>query len=348
VLLVVVAPVYTQAARAQEPVAALELLGELPADGAFAADGALVYLAEDRELAILDPSDPRAPREAGRIGPFRLPVRDVAVAGPIVYLATGAPQRAGTFHVLTASDPTAPQELAALDLPGEARGVALGEGRAYVWYSAESRGAFGVQVIDVADPSRPLVVAAWEPSSCRNGLAVADTRVLCTWAAKESSGGLWVIDAADLEQPQPAGSYRAPGLAFGFAVEGARAYVAWTTGGPSSPAAPGGLAIVDVSDPAHPQQSGAVQAGPALDVAVQDGYAFLGTAYRGLRMLDVRDTAVTSEVAAVQSAHGDDRITRVRVSGDRVYALRNSAGPPWVPEPMLWVLRFTTITQANR
>lgn len=182
------------------------------------------------------------------------------------------------MHAARAQDP-----VAALDLPGEARGLALGGGRAYVWYSAEPRGAFGMQVIDVADPSRPSVVATWEPSSCRNGLAVVDTRVLCTWAAKESSGGLWVIDAADLEQPQPARSYPAPGLAFGFAVEGARAYVVWTTGGHSSPAAPGGLAIVDVSDPAHPQQSGAVQAGPTLDVAVRDGYAFLGTDYRGRR-----------------------------------------------------------------
>jgi hypothetical protein len=49
----------------------------------------------------------------------------------------------------------------------------------------------------------------------------------------------------------------------------------------------------------HPMEAGAVAAGPALDVVVRNGYAFLGTSYGGLRVIDVREPAGPAEVAAV-------------------------------------------------
>src|SRR6266851_4644584 len=321
-LLILMALSWVQAAGAVAQVATIELLGQVPADGTFAADGAFIYLAEDRDLVILDTTYPSAPRAIGRVGPFSLPIRDVATDGPIVYVATGAPGQAGMLHILDAADPAMPQELAALGLPGDARGVTLGGGRAYVRYVAESRGTFGVQVFDVADPAQPSLAATWDPSDCRNGLAVLDTQVLCTWAARLEGGGLVVVDAADPQLAQPAGSLMVPGFAFGVAVEATHAYVAWTTGGPLSPTAPGGLRIVDMSDPVHPMEAGAVAAGPALDVVVRNGYAFLGTSYGGLRVIDVREPAAPVEVAAVQPSTNGDQIVRVRLSGDRLYALQ--------------------------
>jgi hypothetical protein len=58
-----------------------------------------------------------------------------------------------------------------------------------------------------------------------------------------------VVDAADPQLAQPVGSLMVPGFAFGVAVEATHAYVAWTTGGPLPPTAPGGLRTVDMSDP---------------------------------------------------------------------------------------------------
>jgi hypothetical protein len=176
---------------------------------------------------------------------------------------------------------------------------------------------------------------------CRNAVAVVESRVVCTWAAAETSGGFGLVDADDPQQPRPAGTYVAPGFAFGVAADASHAFVVWTTGGPSGPTAPGGLRIVDVSAPEHPQEIGAIEAGPSLDVAVDDGFAFLGTAYNGLRVVDVRDPAAPVEVAAIWSGDGQDRVSRVRLSGDRVYALHRATRPPL--DPRLCVLRFAAL-----
>ena len=88
----------------------------------------------------------------------------------------------------------------------------------------------------------------------------------------------------------------------------------------------------------HPAEAGAVAAGPALDVVVRNGHALLGTAYGGLRVFDVRASAAPAEVAAVQPSANGDQIVRVRLSGDRVYALRPARGAH--AEGRLWVLRF--------
>jgi hypothetical protein len=106
VLLILIALSWVQAAGAVAQVATIELLGQVPADGAFAADGPFIYLAEDRDLVILDTTYPSAPRTIGRVGPFSFPIRDVATDGPIVYVATGAPGQAGMLHIILATGAT--------------------------------------------------------------------------------------------------------------------------------------------------------------------------------------------------------------------------------------------------
>jgi hypothetical protein len=75
------------------------------------------------------------------------------------------------------------------------------------------------------------------------------------------------------------GSYNTPGEAIGVVVSGSLAYVADEGGG---------FRIIDVSNPAAPQQRGALQtAGVAQDVAVSGNYAYLAAAGAGLRIIDV-------------------------------------------------------------
>jgi hypothetical protein len=85
-------------------------------------------------------------------------------------------------------------------------------------------------------------------------------------------------------------------------------------------------------------EAGAVATGPALDVVVRNGYAFLATSYGGLRVINVREPAAPAEVAAVHSSTNGEQIVRVRLSGDRLYALQPARGKQG--RGSLWVLRF--------
>lgn len=117
------------------------------------ADGDTAYVASPGSFQIIGVADPRAPVLAGVFHTPGAELRDragfvaeLAVEGDTVFVAGGFPG----FHAVDISNTRAPELLATIDVAGNANGLDLDAGMAYV-----AAGGGGLQLIDVADPAHP-------------------------------------------------------------------------------------------------------------------------------------------------------------------------------------------------
>jgi hypothetical protein len=182
------------------------------------------------------------------------------------------------LQVIDVRDPASPRIVGAVDTPGDALGVAVAEGFAYV---ADHRD--GLQVIDVRDPASPQIVGAVDTPGSAAGVAVAEGFAYVA----DAYHGLQVIDVRDPAAPRIVGAVDTSGRAFGVAVADRFAYVVghqfkwysyyshW-------------FEVVDVWDPASPQLvDSIVTSGRADNVAFVDGFAYVAGGRIGLRVIDV-------------------------------------------------------------
>lgn len=112
--------------------------------------GTTAYVADGAGgLAVADVSDPANVRITGR-AVLGGTAQDVVIEGNLAYVAAGS---AGMV-IVDVSDPTAPAPLSSVPTYGNAVAVAVSAGRAYVadWND--------IRVVDVADPTEPVQVAA--------------------------------------------------------------------------------------------------------------------------------------------------------------------------------------------
>jgi hypothetical protein len=132
--------------------------------------------------------------------------------------------------------------------------------------------ATGLQVVDVADPTSPVVISSYDMSNAL-GLAVRYDYVYVTGI------GLSVVDVSDPENPTETGHFPSPDEAWDVAVSGDYAYVANYEAG---------LTVVDVSDPSSPTEVGKLDMPDlALGVATSDDYAYVADGVAGLGVVDV-------------------------------------------------------------
>lgn len=205
------------------PIGRLEIGGWT--DGVAASRGFLFVADIHRGLVVLDVRDPRQPARAATLGPFGLSgvstdgryvfaserfhglviydAADVAAVveiarietdgeslglsleGDLVALADGT----SGLRLYDVSDRTNPLEVSHLPLPGRAHDVHLSGDRAFV--SAGGLDRFSpsgsVQVVDVTDPSQPVLLGDFETpgeavavAGAATGLAIADGEALLT------------------------------------------------------------------------------------------------------------------------------------------------------------------------
>ncbi len=128
-----------------------------------------------------------------------------------------------------------PASLGSLELPGYANDVAIDPSTDLAYVAG---GAAGLLVIDVSDPSTPVLLSATETAGVAIEVAVADGVALVA----DDSGGLVIFDIAEAA-PSILATVATGGRALDLAVGDGLALVA---------ADSAGLAIVDVTDPAEP------------------------------------------------------------------------------------------------
>lgn len=123
---------------------------------------------------------------------------------------------------------------------------------------------YGLQIVDISDPTHPVLVGWTTTPGNAWGLAVQGNYVYMV----ENYAGLRVIDVSNPDAPVQVGFCALPGEAFGVDLEDNLAYVA--------DAYNGGLRIVNISDPTAPVEVGWYDTpGCAHDVVVNGSLAYM-------------------------------------------------------------------------
>jgi hypothetical protein len=225
----------------------------------------------------------------------------VEVAGSYAFVASGG---AG-LSVADVTNLAQPALAARLAMPSSANDVRVAGSVAYVAVDG------GLVVVDVTDPAHPARLGSLLlPGGKQVRLAVGSGLVYLA----DLTFGLRVVDVSHPLQPVVVGSLALPGTPRavslagtglgGFALFGSYAVVA---------CGDGGVAVVDVSDPAAPRQVGSTPPDQprAGSVTVRGHYAYVAAGeaaiYGGLHVVDLADPTNPVEVGASEDDLGVTR-----------------------------------------
>ena len=243
-------------------------------------NGDTLYLVGDSGIQVWDFSTPSAPvlRRTVAMPTFAPDQTALTPFGPLVLTHTDRGVLLGT------ADPANPTLAAEFPLPFGVNAQAAGFDATHAYFAEEG---YGLGVADTTtlaplgryDADLPASLAArdMEDVSVDSGRAY-----LAAWGY-----GVLIADLADPAHPVELGRFDFP---FASAIEahGDRVYVASTTNG-------GIFKILDVSNPAAPQELGELATSQTYDLTVRGSHAYLvdGSAFGtgGLRIVDVANPA---------------------------------------------------------
>ena len=257
------------------------------------------------------PAPPGPPQLFGTC-PALNAVNDVWVSGNYAYVAEG---NVG-LCVVDVSNPGAPRMIASNDKPFHGQNLVVSGTTAFVTgtrrsYSSSGvlRFVYGFYVIDIAIPTRPLLLGTLESETITfYGLDLSGSHAFVACG----QSGVKVVDVSNPAQPTIVGSYQTPGLSGSVAVSGHYAYVADGTGG---------LQILDVSNPAAPLRVG-YRSTPdyAGDIAVSGSMALVADV-SSIQVVDVTNPSDPIIVGAFATSAG-----RIRVQNQLAYVAEGSSG----------------------
>ena len=192
---------------------------------------------------------------------------------------------------------------------GPAQAVAVSGSYAYA--VVNNYAAYGLQVIDISDPTLPQQVAVHDTSSPASDVTVLGDRAFLA----DGCYGLQVLDVSNPATPRWLGGYDTSGQAKAVAVSGDYAYLA---------DGEEGLQVIDISNPTSPQRVCTVtNMLNAHAVAVSGSYAFVAGSWfegtnrlAGFRVIDISDPAEPQPVGGYDTS-GD--VHAVAVSGHYAY-----------------------------
>lgn len=212
-----------------------------------AVENGIAYVAiRDRGLKVFDVADPWQPRPIGGILSYRNTL-GVAVADATVYLvcfdwATSEQPGCG-IKIIDATNPASPPAVGELDLGVTAHDLCVSGHLAYVITDHGQEPVDLLQVVDVAQPEQPRLVATATLPDGAVEVATVPDHVVVGYGA----GNLLVVDVTDLQAITPVGEIQLSAELNTFVTAGSYAYAGvgyyiW-----------GAIQGVDLTDPAHPQ-----------------------------------------------------------------------------------------------
>jgi len=194
---------------------------------------------------------------------------------------------ANGLHVLDATDASRLTELGFCEVD-DAYDVVVSGQHAYVaaWHK-------GFHVVDVSDPSNPIVASSHSTPGYACDLALVDDHVYVA----DGDGDLAIFDVSDPSEPVPAPTYEVEGSVFAVAAAGDLACVGSvyeTTFGST-----GTLHTLDVSAPSGPLALGTCEVPFVRGIGLDPGrHAYVAAGYAGLRAIDISDPGSPTEVGA--------------------------------------------------
>jgi hypothetical protein len=251
-------------------------------------------------IEVFDISDPSSPTAFGAVA-LSAAAGEVFLAGDHAYVAIGG----GLAAIRIAELP--PLKLAgSLSLSGYVQKVAVEGDYAFV-------SAGPLHVVDIRDPSNPLLVTTYGVTSAAYGLAPQGDLLYVA----DQGGALRVIDVSDPTNPQSVGSSSGYINAQDVFVDGNLAYVA---------AFMGGLLVFDISNPANPTLAGSYEPYEGVyRVFVSGNLAYLtgGPDYQ-CTIVDVTNPASVSRVGGWSA--GPTSTNDMWVAGDHAFPPPGSTG----------------------
>ncbi len=235
-------------------------------DHAYVCTNIITYPNIGGYLYILDVSNPESPvvRGYAHIPGFAVAVDIDGDYACICVKMVDYAQSSGYLFVFDVADKMNPRQTGSCPLPGDnAMDVAVSSGHAYV-----ANEAFGIRVVDISSPSRPVEIGFWQGAGHAEAVAVdKEFAYVAVEDIASRTGSLVVLDVSDPAAPVEKQSLIMPGYAYDIAVaEGYACVAAWSAG----------LRVVDVHDPANVKEVGHYSMpGWAEGVAVLGGYAYV-------------------------------------------------------------------------
>jgi hypothetical protein len=182
------------------------------------------------------------------------------------------------ISLVDVSDPRHPVELSVIGLPKGSDYIAdLTASGSLVFVAARLSGLF---VFDISEPSRPALLAQYEPRSWSRGIAVEGEYAYLSVSMRRRASRVHVLDVSDPTQPTLLTTIKTEGPSQRVSVDGGRLYVADHLSG---------LKIFDVSNPSKPRSAGRFRTNGmfgscclmAGSVAASDGLVVVLTDSRG-------------------------------------------------------------------
>jgi hypothetical protein len=244
----------------------------LPAD-TVEIRGSHAYVAGGRTLAVIDLSDPAAPR---RVGAYTFPeqIWSFRLVGQYAYVAANF----FGLGILDVTNPASPTLRASFKTPGQAKGVAIVGTTVFV-----ADHMSGVDVVDVSSLDKLVGRGSFFVDGYARDVA-ASSRF---GVAVDAPTGLYVLDPSRPGEPEAAGQLQtaaAPQMV--EMMERGGRVVACVIGG-------GALQTYDVSDPAKPVHltTFRMPSGRPARIALDGARAYVADGRDGVQILDLADPA---------------------------------------------------------
>lgn len=226
--------------------------------------------------------------------------------------------------------PRHPESIAEYNLPGDTNGVAIDGNYAYI-----ADGNQGLQIVNIADPSIPLLTWTCNTSGFAFDVAVSGQHAFIA----DGDQGLQIVDI--VATPTIISNYDTPGTAYDVFVDGNLVFVTDYDGG--------GLQIINITDAANPALISAYDtSGHSGGIDVVGDYAYLANLNIGLQIINIsnprnpilagtcftssaRDVAVAGDYAFIAD---DDRLQVADISNPSNPILVGSCdiGTAWIVE----------------
>ncbi|TET35060.1 MAG: hypothetical protein E3J72_13175 [Planctomycetota bacterium] len=264
--------------------------------------GNLAYVADGSAgFSIVDISDPTSPSEVRTI-PMVIPALDICVAGNYAYIATG---ESIAIYDVSVPGNTSTTPVSNPAISGAPVAVQVVNNNAFV--AAESA---GMVILDISDPSSPVLMGAYNPTTAIEGVFVEGTT-----AYLAGNGKFYIVDVTDVTLPALTGEVEIPYSGVEVRRRGTYALVTFGSGG---------LGVIDISDPAVPEyigRYGTIAAMWGLDLLGM--YAYIADDAKGMHIADISDP---ENITPVKSVGTGGSAKDIVVSGGNAYVADSIKG----------------------
>ncbi|MGA9750901.1 MAG: hypothetical protein WBS54_03840 [Acidobacteriota bacterium] len=291
-----------------QPTAQQALEGE-PGKTAVVSAGSTAYVGSNSHLEVWDCSNPAQPAKVTSV-PVPQSIVDMTLSGHLLFAAC---QTAGVA-VFDVTAPLAPVLLSTVPVTGSAVQVAV-QGTLL----AVAAGSQGLLLADVSNPASPVALSTWQYSK-------KDTPGFVSGAAFSGPTTVWAdhnvygttaLDVSNPSSPTIIGKEQFA-VMYGKVYDYSNVLYVCSEGG--------GLAVIDIADPAKPVQKTSVTTTYASSLFLDGDRALLCDGFGGLKEFDLTDPLIPAQVTFFSVpgyAYG------VTVLGDGTRLLASPEGGLW-------------------